>query len=95
MLRPLVTEVSTSTRRETGGSAFIMLLWFITPVTLTGWEQLFLLLPLCLAVAIVYKATKLEDMREVPLASLSTWVSIVVGMFAVGIGLYALHWMMA
>lgn len=72
-----------------------MLLWFITPVPLTGWQQLFMLVPLCLAVSIVYKLTKLENLREVPLAAAITWVTIIVGMFAVGFGLYALHWLMA
>lgn len=71
-----------------------MLLWFITPVPLTGWQQLSLLLPLCLAVSIVYKLTKLESLREVPKAALITWVTIVVGMFAVGLGLFLLHRLM-
>lgn len=71
-----------------------MLLWFIIPVPLTGWEQLFLLLPLCLSVSVVYKLTKMDNLREVPLAALSTWVTIVIGMFAVGAGLYALHLLM-
>lgn len=72
-----------------------MLLWFTTPVPLTGWQQLSLLLPLCLAVSIVYKLTKLEDLREVPKAALVTWVTIVIGMLAVGLGLYVLHHVMA
>jgi hypothetical protein len=72
-----------------------MLLLFTTPVPLTGWQQLFLLLPLCLSVSIVYKLTKLENLREVPLAALITWVTIVVGMFAVGVGLFALHRLVA
>jgi len=72
-----------------------MIAWFLTPVALTGWEQLFLLLPLCLAVSIVYKTARLEDLREVPVASVVTWVTIVVGMFAVGIGLYILDWLVA
>ncbi|MBI4578927.1 MAG: hypothetical protein HY718_04440 [Planctomycetes bacterium] len=72
-----------------------MLLWFITPVPLTGWQQLGLLLPLCLAVSIVYKTTKLENLREVPLAAIVTWITIVVGMFAVGVGLYLLHRLVA
>jgi predicted membrane protein len=72
-----------------------MLLLFTTPVPLTGWQQLFLLLPLCLSVSIVYKLTKLEDLREVPVASVITWATIVAGMFGVGFGLYALHWLLA
>ncbi len=72
-----------------------MLSWFITPVPLTGWQQLFLLLPLCLSVSVVYKTAKLENLREIPVASAITWVTIVMGMFAVGLGLYGLHWLMA
>ncbi len=72
-----------------------MLLWFITPVPLAGWQQMLLLLPLCLALSVVYKATKLEDLREVPLASVITWVTIVAGMFAVGVGLYVLQMLLA
>ncbi len=71
------------------------MLWFITPVSLTGWQQLLLLLPLCLAVSIVYKTTKIENLRELPIAALISWVTIVLGMFAVGLGLYGLHWLMA
>jgi hypothetical protein len=71
----------------------MIVLWFKTPVPLTGWQQLALLLPLCLAVSIVYKTTKLENLKDVPVASLITWVTIVIGMFAVGLGLYALHWL--
>lgn len=72
-----------------------MLLLFTTPVPLTGWQQLFLLLPLCLAVSVVYKLTKMEDLREVPGAALLTWATIVAGMFGVGLGLYALHRVLA
>ncbi|HOA74064.1 MAG TPA: hypothetical protein PL151_04860 [Phycisphaerae bacterium] len=72
-----------------------MMLIFTTPVPLTGWQQLFMLLPLCLAVSIVYKLTKMENLREVPAAALVTWVTIVAGMFAVGIGLYGLHRLLA
>ena len=72
-----------------------MLSWFVTPVTLNGWEQLFLLFPLCLALSIVYKATKLENVREVPIASLVTCITIIAGMFGVGLGLYLLHMLIA
>jgi hypothetical protein len=72
-----------------------MLLWFITPVPLTGWQQLLLLLPLCLAVSVVYKATKLDNLRDLPKACLISWATIVAGMFGVGIALYVLHWLVA
>lgn len=72
-----------------------MLQLFTTPIPLTGWQQLFMLLPLCLAVSVVYKLTKLEDLKQVPGAALLTWATIVAGMFAVGFGLYGLHWLLA
>ena len=64
---------------------------FVHPVTVTGWEQTAMLFPLCLAIAVVYKSTKCERLHDVPLASLVLWVTIVVGMYAVGIGLWGLY----
>ena len=60
---------------------------FIDPIVVGGWHKLAMLLPLSLAISVVYKATKCADVREVPLASLVLWVTIVFGMFTVGIAL--------
>ena len=49
------------------------------------------LLPLCLAVALVYKTTKCAEVREIPLAALISWLTIVVGMYAVGAALWLLY----
>jgi len=52
---------------------------FVSPLPL--WDYWYLLiLPLCLAVAIVYKAMKLPDMKQVPRQSLLITLWIVVGM---------------
>jgi len=64
--------------------------WFISGVEMTGSQRLLLMLPLCLSIAIVYKMTRCEDPRRAPLAALLLWGTIVVGMFAVGVGLWAL-----
>ncbi len=48
------------------------------------------MLPLCLSIAAVYKTTRLEDVRAIPAAALVLWVTIVLGMCAVGLGLWAL-----
>ncbi len=64
---------------------------FLTPVILTKTQQMLLLLPLCLCIAVVYKATKCESVREIALASLVSFVSIVVGMYAVGVSLLLLY----
>jgi hypothetical protein len=67
---------------------FLMSL-FLTGAQLSGRQRLLLMLPLCLSIAIVYKVTRTTNLREVPLASLTLWVTIVLGMFAVGVGLWA------
>ena len=61
---------------------------FTTGVTLTGTQRLFMILPLCLSIAVVYKTTRCDSLREVPLAALVLWVTIVLGMFSVGLGLF-------
>ena len=38
----------------------------IHPLALDRWQQMLLLLPLCLAVSIVYKTTRCANVREVP-----------------------------
>ncbi len=67
-----------------------LLALFTTSAQLTGAQRLLLMLPLCLSVAIIYKSTRLENMRDVPAAALVLWVTIVLSMCAVGIGLWAL-----
>ncbi|MFQ5494261.1 MAG: hypothetical protein ACE5EX_02675 [Phycisphaerae bacterium] len=56
---------------------------------LTGLERFLLMLPLCLSIAVVYKTTRCDRLRDVPRASLGLWLTIVLGMYAVGIGLWA------
>ena len=67
---------------------------FTTAMELTGRERLMLMLPLCLSVAIVYKTTRCENLRDVPGAALILWGTIVLGMLAVGIGLWLLSLIM-
>ncbi len=62
---------------------------FITGVELTGLHRLAMMLPLCLSIAIIYKTTRCENLRDMPGAALSLWVTIVFGMYAVGFGLWA------
>ncbi len=61
---------------------------FTTAIQLTGPARLLLMLPLCLSIAVVYKTTRCEHLREMPLAALILWVTIVLGMLAVGLGLW-------
>jgi len=68
---------------------------FVTPLSLSGIERGILILPLCLAISIVYKVTRSDQLRDVPKAVLVLWVTIVVGMYAVGVGLWLLYSLMA
>ncbi|MEK6797628.1 MAG: hypothetical protein AABZ12_01540 [Planctomycetota bacterium] len=62
---------------------------FTSPLALNGPTRLVLMLPLCLSIAIVYKAMRLEDIAALPRAAFGLFVTIVVGMCAVGLGLWA------
>ncbi len=68
---------------------------FVHPLQILGWQHMLLLLPLCLSIGIVYKTTKCSNVREIPLASLILWVTIVVGMYAVGAGLLIIYELLA
>ncbi|MGD2110962.1 MAG: hypothetical protein PVI86_16420 [Phycisphaerae bacterium] len=63
---------------------------FTTAIPLTGPWRLVFMLPLCLSIAVVYKTTRCDDLRRMPMAALVLWVTIVIGMFAVGLGLWLL-----
>lgn len=64
---------------------------FIDPMTITGTGRSLLLLPLCLSISIVYKTLRLSDASRVPVASLVLWITIVLGMYAVGVGMWLLY----
>jgi hypothetical protein len=62
---------------------------------LTGFSRFLLMLPLCLSVALVYKVTRIDHLRAAIAAALILWVTIVIGMIAVGVGLWLLFQIMA
>ena len=68
---------------------------FVTAIELTGLERLALMFPLCLAIAVVYKTIRCHRLRDVPTAVLTLWITIVIAMYAVGVGLWALFTVMA
>jgi len=68
----------------------LMLALFTSSIDLTGAQRFLLMFPLCLSIAVVYKTTRCETLRELPGAVLLLWVTIVVGMFAVGLGFWVL-----
>ncbi|MCG3137346.1 MAG: hypothetical protein HJJLKODD_01190 [Phycisphaerae bacterium] len=68
---------------------------FLDPLPLMGWQRGLLLLPLCLAVSVVYKAIKLPDLRNLPLASAGLWIMMVVGMWAVALVMWLMYQLFA
>ncbi len=68
----------------------MLALIFRDAIEVTGLARAALILPLCLAIAVVYKTIRCEDLSRVPRAAAALWVTIVVGMYAVGIGLWLL-----
>ena len=68
---------------------------FITAIELSGTQRLVLMFPLCLAIAVVYKTSRCNRVAEMPGAALILWFTIVIGMYAVGVGLWALFTVMA
>ena len=54
-----------------------------------------MLLPLALAISIVHKTLKLERLSQLPVAAGILWVTIVVVMLGVGVGLMVLYEIMA
>lgn len=65
------------------------------PLNLVRWQQALLLLPLCLAISIVYKTTRCENLRDIPMAVLKNWITIVIGMYVVGIALLLIYELLA
>jgi hypothetical protein len=64
---------------------------FVNPIMLSRLVGLLMLLPLCLAISIVYKTIKTDDLRAVPMAAAASWGAIVAGMLAVGVTIYILY----
>jgi hypothetical protein len=73
-------------------SSFILAIPFLAPITYDS-SRLWMLLPLSLAVAVVYKTIKLDNLRALPVAALLLWLTIIGGMVAVAVGLYVLIWL--
>ncbi len=63
----------------------ILATFLVTPAAIAPGARLLLLLPLAASVSIVYKTIRCGDVREIPLASVVLWLTIVGGMLAVGV----------
>ncbi len=66
---------------------FLLSAVFLTPVSFDS-GRLWMLFPLTLAVAIVYKTLKLDNLKTLPVAAGLLWVTIVGGMIGVAVALY-------
>ena len=69
-----------------------MIAWilFTNPIILpaNGWT-LWLILPLCAAVATAYKAVRTDNLRRLPLEILSAMAYMIAGLVLLGLGLWA------
>jgi len=64
---------------------------FTTPIEIVGPLRMILLAPLAMSIAVVYKTTKLETLRDLVPATAALWVTIVVSMYAIGVTLWGLY----
>ena len=64
---------------------------FTNPITLSSSDILWLIAPLCLGVAIVYKTVRTENLRRLPAQVLGLMVYMAAGLAALGVALWALH----
>ena len=64
---------------------------FVNPVVIPVNYRLWLLLPLCAAVATVYKAIRVDDIRRLPIEILSLVAYMVAGLVALGGALWGIH----
>jgi len=67
--------------------SLILAMLFVDPMQIGSGMRFALLLPLAASVSIVYKAIRLDSLRRLPRAALVLWFTILLGMFAVGVGL--------
>lgn len=72
-----------------------LLALFINPLELSGLQRLLLLLPICLSISIVYKTTRCSSLREVPLAAVALWATLVAGMIGVGVLMWLAYLLLA
>ncbi len=65
---------------------------FLTPISFDS-GRLWMLLPLTLAVSIVYKTLKLDNLKALPIAAGLLWITILAGMIGVAVAIYILIWL--
>jgi len=68
-----------------------MLGLFTYPMRLSFQASLWLVLPLCASVSIVYKTVRTEDLRRLPLEVAGLFAYMMIGLVALGAALWAIH----
>jgi hypothetical protein len=63
---------------------------FVHPQTIPFSMTLWLLLPLCASVAIVYKTIRVDSIRRLPIEASVLIIYMLGGLFALGAGLWAI-----
>jgi hypothetical protein len=69
----------------------ILALLFVNPFKLPAGARLWMFLPLALCIAVVYRGTRARTARELPRATLITFINIVVGMILIALAAYLVH----
>ena len=64
---------------------------FVHPQILPFDMILWLLLPLCASVAVVYKTIRVHDLRQLPVQAGILIIFMLGGLFALSVGLWAIH----
>ncbi len=64
---------------------------FVNPMELPTGALLWLLLPLCAAVGIVYKTVRIDNLRRLPVSIGVLVVLMIVGLVALGVGLWLIQ----
>ncbi len=64
---------------------------FRNPMLVSTDALLWLLIPLCASVAIIYKTIRTENIRRLPLEILVLFVFMIAGLVALGAGLWAVQ----
>jgi hypothetical protein len=65
---------------------------FYDPIPVDGISHALLLIPLCLAVSIVYKTSRCNDLKRVPRAAVALTITTVIAMYAIGVGIWVLDY---
>jgi len=64
---------------------------FVHPQILPFDMILWLVLPLCASVAVIYKTIRVHDLRQLPVQAGILIILMLAGLFTLGVGLWAIH----